>query len=92
MLHPRRGFTIVELLTSVAVILLLLAVLLPIASRERAASGLEDSIHNVSMLMAATHAYTADHAGGASMRACGYSSGQLIVALESVGKGMQDFG
>ena len=78
MLHPRRGFTIVELLTSVAVILLLLAVLLPIAWRERTASGLEDSIRNVSMLMAATHAYTADHAGGAPMRACGYSSGQLI--------------
>ena len=73
----RKAYALVEVFAAIIVLGLLLAVLVPMARRTRTGDGLSMSTQNVGTIMAATHMYQADHAGGAPMRACGYSNGQI---------------
>ncbi len=83
MTRPRAAFTLIELTAVIAIVGVLLAVLIPIESRKRSASGLAVSIQNVSVLMPAVHAYHADNAGRAPMRAAGYSNGQITTGWDT---------
>jgi competence protein ComGC len=72
-----RAFTLVEALAAAILLVLLLAVLFPMAHRARLADGLEQSIANVTKIVQATQVYHFDHAGQVPMRGCGYSNGQI---------------
>jgi type II secretory pathway pseudopilin PulG len=73
----RRGITVVEVVAAIAILSLIMAVLLPMSARSRNADFLQISEQNVATILVATHMYTADHAAGAPLRACGYTQGQV---------------
>jgi prepilin-type N-terminal cleavage/methylation domain-containing protein/prepilin-type processing-associated H-X9-DG protein len=58
-----RGFTLVELLTVVAIVGVLSAILVPVVARARLAAQTAASTSNLRQLATATHAYVADNRG-----------------------------
>ena len=62
--HPRRrGFTLVELLTVVGLVTLLVSLLMPVASKVRAAANNTSCLSNLRQINAAWIVYVADHDG-----------------------------
>ena len=71
------GFTLVEVVVTVVVMGLLLAVLVPMAGRVRNGDAAQVSRLKLSQIIRATAQYCADNAGRVPLRACGYSNGML---------------
>lgn len=73
----RAGFTLVELAAAVSMVGVLLALLIPMAARQRADSGLEVSLNNMRHINRAQFQYWIDTAGQAPWRGSRYTNGQL---------------
>ncbi len=59
---PRRAFTIVEMMVVIAILMILLALLLPSMGRARSAAKLASCTNNLRMIYTATGGYTTDQA------------------------------
>src|SRR6185437_12535046 len=62
MRHIRSGFTIIELLVSVGIITMLLAILLPVVNRSMEQSRLAKCVSNQHQVFAALHIFTQNNA------------------------------
>ncbi len=60
---PRRAFTLIELLTVIAIVGVLAGILAPVVARARLSAQTAASVSNLRQLAAATHAYVADNRG-----------------------------
>jgi prepilin-type N-terminal cleavage/methylation domain-containing protein len=76
-MQKRRGFTLIETVVALAMIVGLLVVLLPMGKSVRNADGMRDSILNVQQILIARAMYSEDHADQIPMRGSRYQNGQL---------------